>query len=212
MSLLPDTASFHEKVQTLFVAYRARGVALSPKDVELVEAWAALDVPFEIVARGMRRSAERALWDAARDDKGLRSLAACRAEVKREISRYLKRSAGQTQAAPPAQEPFHLARHKKLKSQLKKIAKQHPPLADGLHALSQALAVPHDFDATSRQEELTLAVLARLLPFPQRLRLLREARGLVEKGGAASAVARRESLRFHRAALVRRELDLPGFW
>ncbi|MBL9038439.1 MAG: hypothetical protein JNG84_07995, partial [Archangium sp.] len=64
MSLLPDSASFHERVQDCFVAYRGRGVSLSPADYDLVEAWAATEVPFEVVARGIRKAAEAALWDA----------------------------------------------------------------------------------------------------------------------------------------------------
>jgi hypothetical protein len=41
---------------------------------------------------------------------------------------------------------------------------------------------------------------------------LREARRLVEKAGAMSAATKRESLRFHRAALVRQAWAMPAFW
>jgi hypothetical protein len=40
MSLLPDDATFHERVQDLFTAYRGRGVSLSSDDVDLVQQWA----------------------------------------------------------------------------------------------------------------------------------------------------------------------------
>ena len=212
MSLLPDTASFHERVQALFVSYRARGVALSAVDVELVEEWASANIPFEIVARGIRKSAELALWDAAADDRGLRSLTACRAQVKREIKKYLTRAAGQTREPPLPAAPFHVARHRKLKAALKRLGTQRPALAAPLAQFVKRLAVPHDFAAANAQEELALATLLRLLPFTDRIRLLREARRLVQNGAAVSAPARLESLRFHRAALVRHELELPGFW
>jgi len=213
MSLLPDSASFHERVQDCFVSYRARGLSLSPKDVELVEAWASTGVPFEVVARGIRKAADAALWDAPQGEAVLRSLGACRRHVDAEIAKYLKRSAGRTEAPEAApEEAFHLARHKKLRAALKKLAKEQPGLAAPVSGWLGRLPPPADFDAANRQEELVWALLARALPFPSRLPLLRQALGLVQKAGAMSAQARRESLRFHRAALVRHELSVPAFW
>src|SRR5687767_15648428 len=103
MSLLPHDASFHERVQDLFAAFRGRGVSLSALDVELVEEWAKSGAPFEVVARGIRRAAEGVLFDAAEDDRGLRSLVACRREVKRELDKFGRASAGRTTdaAKPP---------------------------------------------------------------------------------------------------------------
>ena len=42
MSLLPDSATFHERVQDCFVAYRGHGVSLSAVDLEILDAWAEL--------------------------------------------------------------------------------------------------------------------------------------------------------------------------
>lgn len=214
MSLLPDNATFHEQVQECFVAYRGRGVSLSGADLEVLDAWAEAGVPVEVVARGIRKAAEAALWDAPEGDGQLRSLRACKRQVDAEIAKYLKRAAGRTEASPSdaPEVPFHLARHQKLRAALKKLVKTHDAIAPTVHQFLSTLAEPRDFDAANRQEELALAVLTRALPFEERLTLLREAARLVEKAQAASRSARRESLRFHRAALVRHRLGVPAFW
>jgi hypothetical protein len=98
MSLLPDSATFHERVQALFVTYRGRGVSLSPEDMELVDRWADAEVPFEVVARGIRLAAEKALWDAPEGTGQLRFLRACRRTVDAELAKYQKRAAGKTEA------------------------------------------------------------------------------------------------------------------
>lgn len=204
MSLLPDDASFQERVQDLFTAYRGRGVSLSGDDVELVQAWAEANVPFEVVARGIRVAAEKAVFDAPDGQGNLRFLRACRKTVDAELAKYLKRAAGKTEPAE-AEEALHLERHKKLVAVVKKLAKERQGL------LTLTLAPPRDFEAADRQEHLVLAVLARTLPFAERLALLKEARRL--RGTVdSSASSRRDSLRFHRAALVKHRLDVPSFW
>jgi hypothetical protein len=214
MSLLPDDATFHEKVQECFVAYRGRGVSLSGSDLEVLDGWARAGVPVEVVARGIRKAAEAALWDAPEGDGRLRSLRACKRTVDAEIAKYMKRTAGKTEQKPGDEPPvpFHLARHRKLRSALKKIGKTHEALSPAVQKLLAALREPGDFDEANRQEELALAVLTRALPYEERRALLREAARLVEKAEVASRRARRESLRFHRAALVRHHLGLPAFW
>lgn len=204
MSLLPDDATFHERVQDLFTAYRGRGFALSADDVELVQHWAEAQVPFEVVARGIRVAAERAVFDAPEGEGNLRFLRACRKAVEAELTKYLKRAAGKT-AVGEAEEALHLARHKKLTAVVKKLCGRWPTLA-GL-----TLAPPHDFEASERHEHLVIAACLRALPFADRLALLREARRL-RGDQKTSTAARRESLRFHRAALARHRLDLPSFW
>jgi hypothetical protein len=212
MSLLPDTATFHEQVEACFVAYRGRGVSLSANDVELVDAWALAEVPIEIVARGLRKAAEAALWDAAEGQGQLRTLRSARKHVEAEIAKYAKRAAGKT--AEPGEaptEPFEVTRHKKLVSVLKKLAKAHAQLSPVAANLASR-PMPTDFDAANRDEELALVLLLRALPFVERTALLREARRLVENANVMSAGARRESLRFHRAALVRHRWEVPTFW
>ncbi len=208
MSLLPDTASFHERVQDCFVAFRGRGVSLSAIDVELLDAWAEAGVPVEVVARGIRKASEAALWDAADGDTHLRSLRACRRHVDAEIRHYLRASAGRTGAdeAKADAEPFEVTRHKKLVASLKKATKPAVP------AWVKRLPVPADFLAGDRQEALAMTLLLRALPAERRHELLREARRLVENTQAVTAGARRESLRFHRAALVRHAWGIPSPW
>lgn len=208
MSLLPDSASFHERVQDCFVTYRGHGVSFSAVDLELVDTWAELHVPFEVVARGIRKAAEAALWDA-RDDEGvgLRSLRAARRHVESEIGKYQRTSAGRTDTSKPAgEEPFHVQRHRKLVAAIKKATKPNAP------AWLAQLPSPDDFEAADRQESLALLLLLRALPFSRRHELLREARVLVENAPSFSAATRRASLQFHRAAVARAAWNIPALW
>ena len=212
MSLLPSTSSFHERVQDCFAAYRGRGVMLSALDVELLEAWAGKEVPFEVVARGIRQAAEAALFDAVDPEAGLRSLAACRKKVEAEIKKYLARSPQVAEAdaeAVTVAPPLHLARHKKLKAMLKKISREVPALEVTATRLAQRLPEPTDYPASARQEDLALMSLLRALAPEERRPLLHQARSLVQKAGALTLGARRESTRFHRAALLKKALGLP---
>jgi hypothetical protein len=209
MSLLPDSATFHEQVEACFVAYRGHGVSLSPKDVALVDVWADAQVPFEVVARGIRKAAEAAAFTARNGEVQLQSLAACRRAVEAEVKKYRKISEGRTEAAPePA--PFHLVRFEHLQKLLKGLARERPEL--GIERWRARLPEPRDFTAGSRTEELVLALLLRARPFAERLECLREASKFVQKSAPASKDARREALRFQRAALVRLRLELPAFW
>ena len=74
------------------------------------------------------------------------------------------------------------------------------------------LPTPGDFASSDRQESLAFNLLLRALPFSKRTTLLREARLVVEKAPAMSATTRRESLRFHRAALVRHAWSMSALW
>lgn len=212
MSLLPHSASFEERVQDCFSAYRGRGVELSALDAELVDAWAQTGAPFEVVARGLRKAAEHAGWDAPESGGGLRSLRACRRQVDAEISKWVARSAGQHPDAPADDEPLHLARSKKLKSSLRKIAREIPQVGAAAARLEQHLKPPADFAAAQRHEELAFAVLTRALSWNERRGLLHQARRLVQNAQPVSPHAVRESIRFHRAAALKRLLSLPSFW
>ena len=214
MSLLPHDASFHERVADLFAAFRGRGVALSALDVELVDTWSKTGAPFEVVARGIRKAAETALFDAAEDDRGLRSLTACVRAVDAELGKFMESSAGRPEAETPkrAPTPLHLKRHTQLKKALTKLSKSDARLFVIADRLKNGLPKPNDFDEAQHHEELVCAVLLHALPFAERLPLLQEARDLVQKSPAMSARARRESRRLHRSALLRRAIDLPAFW
>lgn len=212
MSLLPDSASFEEKVQDCFTAYRGRGVELSALDVDVLDAWAHTGAPFEVVARGLRKAAEGAGWDATASGGGLKSLRACRRHVDAEITKWVTQSAGQHITGEPDAEPLLATRHKKLKAALRKIARTLPALAAAATRLEATLQPVDDFAAAVRQEELAFAVLLRAVDFPQRLALLHQARRLVQNAQPVSPHAVRESRRFHRAAALKRLLELPSFW
>ena len=77
---------------------------------------------------------------------------------------------------------------------------------------SQIVPAVEGINGGDHQEQLALNLLLRALPFAKRTSLLREARMGVEKAQAMSAATRRESLRFHRAALVRQAWAMPSLW
>jgi hypothetical protein len=213
MSLLPDSASFHERVEALFVAFRGTGVSLSAQDLELVDAWASRNVPFEVVARGVRKAAEAALFDAPEGQGRMRSLRAARKQVEAEIARYLKRATRALEPDGPestAEEvPFLTARHRKLQATLTRLAREAP----GLRPLAEALAAtapPEAFELATRREEWVVAVLLRALPFEERQALAREVERLAPV--ELSPAARLEARRMHRAAAVRRRYQLRPFW
>lgn len=212
MSLLPDSASFEERVQDCFTAYRGRGVELSALDVDLLDVWAQTGAPFEVVARGLRKAAENADWDAPQSGGGLKSLRSCRRQVDAEISKWVAQSPGQRTAQLDEPDLLHLARHKKLKAALRKIARTIQAVALTAAVLEQTLLPPDDFTAAVRQEELVFARLTRSLKWNERRALLHQARRLVQNAQPVSAHAVRESRRFHRAAALKRLLDLPSFW
>lgn len=212
MSLLPDSASFEERVQDCFTAYRGRGVELSALDADLLDVWAQSGAPFEVVARGLRKAAENAEWDASEEGGGLKSLRSCRRQVDAEISKWVASSAGKHTPEIEEPEPFHLVRHKKLKAALRKIARTVPAVGPMAAKLEGALPAPNDFAAAVRQEELVFAAMTRSLDWNARRALLHQARRLVQNAQPISVHAVRESRRFHRAAALKRLLDLPSFW
>ncbi len=213
VSLLPTSASFEELVQDCFLVYRGTGVMLSPLDVALIGSWAEESVPFEVVARGIRRAAEAALFDAGQGIGGLRSLRGCRRQVESEIKKYLGQTTGRGKAsAEVAPAPLHHRRHRKLCSVLKKMGRETPALFRGTEQLLARFAeLPGDLAEAEAREETADVVLMRTLPFPERLALLREARQMAQATGVSRG-AKAHSRRFHRSALLRRRLSLPAFW
>ena len=226
MSLLPDGASFEELVQDYFLAVRGAGLMLSPLDAQLLSAWADAKVPFEVVARGIARSAEKALFDARPGEPVLRSLRACRRQVEAEIKRYLSRSAGaggaegaagaealgpeQPRASPVKRrvKSWEETRHERLRATLAQLAVEAPALTDRVAVvLERVLAqVPVDPAQADAQEALAFMLLLRGMAWRNRRALWREATG--EGGAGLSARSRRLSRRFRLIALVRRRLGL----
>ncbi len=209
MSLLPLSAGFEELVQDCFLTYRGSGVALSPLDAELVRGWAERGIPFEVVARGIRRSAEKALWDARPGEPLLRSLRGCRRQVEAEISKYLRASIGRAGGAPAstARATGELRRKKTLRAALRRLAATQPPLRPRVENLLRHLETEGSLDA-----DRAIAGLVRGLPFVARLALLREAEAAVALDAFASPRSRQMARRLARNALTRKALALPNFW
>jgi hypothetical protein len=202
LSFLPPDATFEELVQDCFVAFRGTGLALSSVDAELVRSWAKLGVPFEVVARGIRRRAERALWDAKPNEPLLRSLHACRAAVEREIRHYLARVVGGTTSSLFRTADPLRARRRKWRAALRMIVEARPELIDALSRLDGRV---------ESGDQLAIGVI-RALPFSERLDLLKEARQALYLGPISSAPARKLARRSARLAIFRKKFSLPHFW
>jgi hypothetical protein len=213
MSLLPETASFEELVQDFFVAVRGTGLMLSALDTALVTEWAREGVPFEVVARGISRSAEKALWDARPGEPVLRSLRSCRKQVESEIRKWRDLSAGQGEEAAPATRKraarsWEETRHARLCSALKSLTEREAALAPRVNRLLDTVSacVPSEPAAMDQQESWTLLALLRALPFPERRTVWRDARSGEQQ--LMTARARRVARRFRLQAAVRRRLAL----
>lgn len=213
MSLLPESASFEELVQDYFLAMRGSGLMLSALDVELLTSWAEQGVPFEVVARGIARSAEKALWDARPGEPVLRSLRACRRQVEAEIKKHRERTAGagtESTRRTARTRSWEELRHAQLQASLERLAEREPTLAPRVHRLMEAVLheVPTEFARMEALETLVGLMLLRALPFSERLELWRTARGEDTDQQYMSLRARRLARRFRLLAVVRRRLGL----
>jgi hypothetical protein len=213
MSLLPESASFAELVQDYFLAMRGSGLMLSALDAELLTSWSEQGVPFEVVARGIARSAEKALWDARPGEPVLRSLRACRKQVEAEIKKYRERTAGagsEGARRTARTRSWEELRHAQLQASLERLAEREPSLAPRIHRLMEMVLheVPGEFARMEAQESLVGLVLMRALPFPERRELWRTARGGDSDQQYMSPRARRLARRFRLLAAVRRRLGL----
>ncbi|MBN1208110.1 MAG: hypothetical protein JXB05_24815 [Myxococcaceae bacterium] len=211
MSLLPEGASFEELVQDYFLAMRGAGLMLSALDTELLTSWAREAVPFEVVARGIARSAEKALWDARPGEPVLRSLRACQRQVEAEIKKYRQRSAGAGEGGRRRRAlTWEETRHARLRASLEQLAERRPELMQRVGQLIEGTLAappsePAQFDA---QEHRVFLGLLRALPFSERLLLWREAVGAGAEGQGMSVYSRRMARRFRLLALVRRSLAM----
>jgi hypothetical protein len=199
MSILPATASFHERVEALFSALRQRGLTLSGADVDLVDAWHAQAVPFEVVARGIIRAFERKRFDAAAGDR--LTLKFCRKSVEKELAVYARTSITREAASPGV--PFHLERHQKLLRALKKQRGR-----DRIRRLIEQLQAPIDLRQAERQEQFAMAILLSTCTPVERKRIIRAAH---EKSRhQADFSMRRYLFRVYRDALTREALGLKA--
>jgi hypothetical protein len=211
MSLLPESASFEELVQDYFLAVRGSGLMLSALDTELLTSWATQGVPFEVVARGIARSAEKAMWDARPGEPVLRSLRACRRQVEAEIKKYQERVAGQgsNEVLKRRSRTWEETRHARLRDGLERLAEAEPTLAPKVSQLLEAVLgeVPDDPSQLDAREALVALVLLRALPWAERVALWRKARG-EDQEQYMSPRARRLARRFRLLVGVRRRLGL----
>lgn len=214
MSLLPESASFAELVQDYFLAVRGSGLMLSALDTELLTSWAEQGVPFEVVARGISRSAEKAMWDARPGEPVLRSLRACRRQVEAEIKKYQQRAAGAGSAGASRRgakaRTWEQTRHAQLRASLERLAEAEPGLAPRVGWLLEAVLheVPAEPAALDTQEVRVGMALLRALPFLERVGLWRMAWGAEADQQYMTARARRLARRFRLLAGVRRRLGL----
>ncbi len=77
------------RIEEHFSQKRRQGLILSPKDWQLAQKWRQQGIPLPVVLRGINRSFER-----ADSGKQIRSLAYCKAEVKRLWQEYKQQRAG----------------------------------------------------------------------------------------------------------------------
>jgi hypothetical protein len=212
MSLLPQGASFEELVQDYFLAVRGAGLMLNALDAELLTYWAQQEVPFEVVARGITRAAEKALYDARPGEPVLRSLRSCRRQVDAEIKKYRERAAGAGEVEAPRRKArtWEETRFTRLRASLEALAEVELGLSARVrHLLDAVLAeVPAEPAGYERQEARVFFALLRALPFPERVRLWREACGDGAEAAGMSFRSRRMSRRFRVLARVRRRLGL----
>jgi hypothetical protein len=214
MSLLPESASFEELVQDYFLAVRGAGLMLSALDTELLTTWAREGVPFEVVARGIARSAEKALWDARPGEPVLRSLRSCRRQVDAEIKKYRALAAGAGAEEPQARRKkartWEETRHARLCAALDDLAGREEALAPRVRRVMVTVLshVPTEPAAMDAQETLAFLMLLRALPFSERRALWREVTEAGAEQQVMSARARRVSRRFRVLVAVRRRLGV----
>lgn len=212
MSLLPQGASFEELVQDYFLAVRGAGLMLSALDTELLTSWAREGVPYEVVARGITRAGEKALYDARPGEPVLRSLRACKRQVDAEIKKYRTRSAGGGEEAAPKRKTrtWEETRHARLRESLEGLAAAEAGLAGRVrHLLDTVLAeVPVEPAKLDAQEGRVFLALLRALPFPERVALWRQAVRDAADTGGMSPHSRRIGRRFRVLARVRWRLGL----
>jgi hypothetical protein len=212
MSLLPQGASFEELVQDYFLAVRGAGLMLSALDTELLTSWAREEVPFEVVARGIARSAEKALFDARPGEPVLRSLRTCKRHVEAEIKRYRERTAGAGAAQAPKKRArtWEETRHVRLRESLEALGEAEPTLGGCVRRLLDTVldTVPTEPAQLDAQQARVFLALLRALPFAERVRLWREGCGDAREAGGMSPRSRRLSRRFRVMTRVRWRLGL----
>ena len=203
MSLLPESASFEERVVDCFCALRGGGMGISALDRPILERWASSGVPFEVVARGLRLAAQKAGYDAIAGLPALSTLRAAGRTVDAEIRRHLKASAGAHRPSPPSSgDAWARKRRDSVLSALETWVVRRPELTHHAHRLrTRLVAEPPD---AVWVEDVSALTLLRALPYAERRMLWRRA-GADSAG--MSAASRRLARRTRLFALLSTRLD-----
>lgn len=203
MSLLPESASFEERVVDCFCAIRGGGLGISALDRPILERWAASGAPFEVIARGLRLAAQKAGYDGIAGLPALSSLRAAGRTVDAEIRRYVKASAGAHRPAPVASgDAWARQRRDSVLASLQAWTAHRPELTEHARRLRSRLEVePPD---AVWIEDLTALTLLRGLPFAERGALWRRAGA---DGGGLSPTSRKLARRTRLFALLATRLD-----
>ena len=213
MSLLPESASFEERVVDCFLTLRGRGLEVSALDRPVLTAWAQAGVPFEVVARGLQLAAEKALWDAVPGAPLLRSLRGCRRTVDAEIRRHLRHAAGgrESGSAPVGPGAWELERIRGLQEEVESWLAAEPGLSTGAAPVLRLLAAPgHAADVLARCEDAVALGMLRALPPPVRRNLWSSVQAALAEAPHGSAASRRLARRTRLLAAVRARLGRTG--
>ncbi len=219
ISLVPETVGFEEQVQAFFLAFRGSGVALSPLDADLLLDWKSRGVPYPVVCRAIRISAEAAARDSRPEEARLRSLRACRKAVETEFRRFQGLAVGRTKS--PEKPPAEMAR-KRRKAAMAKLRKSQRESPATAHARAYQSAIdvlsrcreddPADVSkAISRADDAMGIAYVRALPQATRRELVREARAAAgPQQPGVTPRARKDALRAHLVAVARSRGGLVG--
>jgi hypothetical protein len=219
VSLLPREVSFAEEVADYFLSLKGSGVALSALDVELVLAWQKRKLPFGIVCRGIRKTAEQRARGARPGDDPLRTLRSCAREVEDEFRRSLglgPLSLSAPLPSPKARVEAGVDRLTQARLVLRRTLKAAKgPLKQALtqvlaHAESRPESPQVAATAVARLDEALALCYLRALPGPERRAILKGVRrGLGRSLAQMSQRARKASLRAHRVLAAKAHGGLP---
>ncbi|MFN0062602.1 MAG: hypothetical protein ACKVPX_08790 [Myxococcaceae bacterium] len=193
------TLGYAESILDAF--HRAGGHPWAPssRDRDMMDQWSQTGIPPEVIELGIFRRAESGRHFAPPGTAPLRTLSSCDEAVQEEWSRFRALRAG-ARSAPSEQEPPWAT------SALAAAKHHHPHLASRFDQVAEKYAAL----LHRGQGELVPLLLARALPFQERIVLLREARrlGMESEAKKMSGQSTKASRNFFRSAALRHALGL----
>jgi hypothetical protein len=212
MSLIPEAVGYEEQVQAFFLAFRGSGVSLSPLDADVLLDWKSRGVPYPVICRGIRLSAEAVVRDSRPEEARLRSLRSCRKAVESEFRRFLGRSVGRGKSPEKTPQEMATKRRKTALAKLRKASRQSPG-PEHTKAIESAIQIllrcrsddPAEVAAAIARVDDALALLyVRALPIATRREILSEARrNAGPRQPGSTTRARKDALRAHLVAVSR---------